>query len=186
MNDDYTFYTNRRRFLKGTGSMVALGSLPAYLTANADDLQASLGELHKHGGIVLYREDEIHSVAFADTLAKAGLESVALTDDLVRQWRDGMGAKAGRAGVPVLGLTSWPDYLLISGMAAEQRKHVQLHMQHAITRPGKPNWSASLALGFMHLPVTADRQTIQSMAATHLADDVIKPNTPTLFSWLIA
>jgi hypothetical protein len=185
MNDDYTFYQDRRRFMKGTGSMLALGSLPAYLTANANDLKVTLGELQQHQGIVVYREDDVHSVAFADTMAKAGLKTVALTDDLVRQWRDGLGEAVSKSGTPLLGLTSWPDYLLLSGLAFEARKYPLLELQHAVEQPGKANWSASLALDYMHLPVTSDRQIIQEMAQQHLSSQSIAPKTPSLFSWLI-
>ena len=49
MNDEYTFPegTGRRRFIKGTGSLVALGSLPGYLTANTEMLASTFGDLQQ-------------------------------------------------------------------------------------------------------------------------------------------
>ena len=186
MNDDYSFFTARRKFVKGTGSLVALGSLPAYLTASTEELNATLNELKQTQGLVLYRESDTHSIAFADMLSRAGLKAVALTDDLVRQWRDGLGNLARKAGVPILGLTNWPDYLIINGLAAEQKKRVQLELQHSVVQSGKENWSASLALDYMHLPLEADKKTIQNLAKEYQGEHTIKPNTSTLFSWLIA
>jgi hypothetical protein len=186
MNDDYTFMKDRRRFMKNTGSLAALGSLPAYLTANPAELKSPLNELQQHQGIVLYREALTHSVAFADTLANAGLKAVALSDDLVRQWRGGLGEELSVAGKPVLGLTNWTDYFVISGLAAEQRKHVLLEMQHMEEQPGTANWSANLAAAFLHLPVNADQGSIQALMQDTLSGQTIKTGNKTLFSWLIA
>lgn len=189
MNDDYSFLTNRRRFVKGTGSLVALGSLPAYLTANVEELRDSLGGIQQ--GVVLYREQSNHAVDFAGVLARAGLTAVAMSDDLVRQWRDGLGHIAGGQGVPVTGLTNWADYRVISGLVAEEsairRKHVLLEMQHAVAQSGNEDWAKQLATGYLQLPIAADRENIQGLLRGILAGQpVIKPGTPSLFSWLIA
>ena len=60
MNDEYSFLkgTGRRRFIKGGGSLVALGSLPAYLTAKPERLVQPLAELQQRRGMVLYRDND--------------------------------------------------------------------------------------------------------------------------------
>ena len=184
MNDDYSFFSERRRLLQGTGSLVALGTLPAYLTANPEALQISLDGLQQREGLVVFRDDEPHAVTFVDILARAGLITRPLGDDPVRQWRDTLGSEAGRAGVPLMGLTSWPDYLLLSGLAREHHKQVQLVMQHVVDQPDVQNWSAGLAVDYLHLQGGAD--AIEGLAKKHLAGRQHTPNTRTLFSWLIA
>lgn len=194
MNDDYSFYTNnaltsRRRFMQGTSSLMALGSLPGYLSANTNALHDTLGELQQQHGVVFYRPDEAHSVAFADTLSQFGLVTVALTDDPVRQWRGEAGILASKAGNPVLGLTSWMDYLLISGLAAGEspgkRKYVQMELQHAIVQPGNRNWSAHLALAHLQLPKQAGREQMQAHIEAMLENTAVEPGTPSLFSWML-
>lgn len=187
MNDDYSFLKERRAFIKRSSGLVALGSMPAYLTANTENLQSGIEGIQQHEGIVLYSEKEMHSVAFADTMAKAGLETVALTDDLVRQWRDGLGNKISQSGAPVIGLSNWPDYLVLSGLAAEARLHVMMEMQHPVEQPGKDNWSARLAVGFLHLPQQAGREKAATLVKEFLADQKqLSPGEKSLFSWIIA
>jgi hypothetical protein len=184
MNDDYTFLTNRRRFVQGTGSLVALGSVPAYLTANEDELQDFLGGIQQ--GVVLYRKQVSHAVDFAGVLARAGLTAVALSDDPVRQWRDGLGDIAGGQGVPITGLTNWADYLVLSGLAAEQRKHVVLEMQHPVTQPGSENWPTNLATGLLQFPFQANRKFIAQLVAEIMAGQPgVRPGETSLFSWII-
>jgi len=195
MNDDYSFYTgprriNRRGFIRDTGSLVALGSLPAYLNASTAAVSAGIDGLLQDGGIVLYRQEDAHSVAFASMLANANINAVALGDDPVRQWRDGLDKKSGatgiRAKVPLIGLTSWPDYLLISGMASEQRQHVLLHMQHHVSSTMQETWAAKLAGDYLQLPTGADRPVLSAFADRHTQNQAVKPGERTLFSWLIA
>ncbi|GEM_PF-741077 len=192
MNDDYSFYNSnrhrnsRRQFMKGTGSLVALGSLPAYVRAGPEGLHGHLGGIMDRQGIVVFRQDDAHSVAFAGTLEKAGLEAIALTDDPVRQWRDGLGDKVAASAGPVMGLTSWPDYLILNGLAAEHRKLVQLEIQHAVEQTGHHNWSASLAIGYLQLPVKAGRDEVHELAKEFLGEETVPVGTPSLFSWLIA
>ncbi len=187
MNDEYTFPegTGRRRFIKGTGSLVALGSLPGYLAANTEMLASTFGDLQQRQGIVLYRDNEIHSRIFADTLSAAGIHPVALTDDPVRQWRNSLQAMPGDNGMPLMGLTNWADYLIISGLAAEQRRHVMLELQHAVHQPEKKNWSGELAVEYLQIPETADKNLLQAQFSKTLTRP-ISPGSRSLFSWLIA
>ena len=185
MNDEYSFPSARREFIKGTGTLVALGSLPGYLTANTELLKTTLSGMQQRQALVIYREEEINSLAFADTLSRAGIKAVALSDDPVRQWRNSLSQLMGNKGLPLMGLSNWPDYLMISGLAAEHRKHVILEIQHVSEQPEKKNWSAELALDYLHLPASLDKESVQR----HFSETPttkINPGTRTLFSWLIA
>lgn len=194
MNDEYTFPLenksfvgkSRRRFIKGTGTLVALGSLPAYLSADTVALRSTLDVLKKRQGIVLYKESELHSLAFADTLSQAGLKPVVLTDDLVRQWRDGLGQLIEKTRQPILGIGNWADYLVINGLAAEQRRHVLVELQHPVEQVGKQNWASTLALDYLHMPENANRKTVQAHFESSDGKEKIQPGTRTVFSWLIA
>ena len=186
MNDEYTFPSGRRGFIKGTGTLVALGSLPGYLTANTESLQATLGDLKQRQGIVLYKKSDLHSLAFADTLSQAGIKPVAMSDDLVRQWRDGLGELVRQSAQPIMGLGNWSDYFVIRGLAAEQRKHVVLELQHAVEGPGKENWAASLALDYLHMPQTAEQNILQNYFEKTVTNKKIKSGSRSVFSWLIA
>ncbi len=187
MNDEYSFPEGsaRRRFIKGTGSLVALGSLPGYLTANTQMLASTFGDLQQRQGIVLYRDNDIHSRTFADTLFAAGFHPVALTDDPVRQWRNSLEQMSGDNSMPLMGLTNWADYLIISGLAAEQRRHVMLELQHAVYQPEKKNWPGELAVEYLQVPETADKELLQAHFSKTLTRP-LSPGTRSLFSWLIA
>lgn len=189
MNDEYSFLkgTGRRRFIKGGGSLVALGSLPAYLTAKPEMLVQPLAELQQRRGIVLYRDNDLHSRSFAENLSATGIHAVALTDDPVRQWRKSLSQMAAEKGMPVMGLSNWADYLMISGLAAEQRKHVMLELQHAVYQPQaeKESWSCELALEYLQLPEITDKDLMQTHFSK-LLDRKLRPGTQSLFSWFIA
>lgn len=186
MNDDYSFYSSRRRFIRRTGSLVALGSLPAYLHADTTAFNAGVNSMLRQQGLVLFREEDAHSAAFAATMAEAGLETVALSDDLVRQWRDSLGDLVGRQSMTVIGLTNWADYLLINELSREQRKHVMLEIQHQMAKSSAINGAATLAAGYLHLPFTADRETLADFAREVVGNPPLQAGQRTLFSWLIA
>lgn len=185
MNDDFSFLT-RRRFVKSSSSLVALGTLPVCLTTNAEELSASLGGLQQQHGVVLYRHSQSHALAFATTLSQAGFRTIALQDDPVRQWRDGLGTLAAQSEGPLLGLSNWADYLLVRGLAAEQRKHVMLEVQHSINQPGNVNWPVDVAEGYLRLTPAMDNRSLAKLLQKPVTQNAVTPGTPTLFSWLVA
>ena len=192
MNDDYSFYTSRRHFMTGTGSLVALGSLPGYLTANEEALN-SLHESPAQNSIVMYRPENTHSVTFARVLQQAGYESVELKDDPVRQWRDQLSQAVCEDGAALAGLTGWTDYLMLSGLAVEARKHVLLEMQHPVEQAEYPQWPAELALSLLQMPGADNsdnkkkQDSVQAIMREALSTQrAITPGELTLFSWVIA
>lgn len=133
--------------------------------------------------LVLYRADQADSAGFAQTLAEAGCATRALAADVVRQWRDGLGAEAAVPGRLLLGLGSWDDQLLLQGLAAEQRRHPLLLLQHPPqTRTG--TWATGHAqelLQALQSGSPARQAALESLARRH----ALQPAAPARFSWVI-
>jgi hypothetical protein len=50
---------------------------------------------------------------------------MVLAEDPVRQWRDQSGDWLQRSDTRLMGITRWPDFLMLRGLAAESRRHVR-------------------------------------------------------------
>ena len=101
----------RRRFLQQSSGAVAVATLG---TATA----ASAGDNHT---LVLYRPEDAESRAFAEAMHNKGMLTVALGNDVVRQWRDELQALVVQQGCKMMGRTGYADYFLLRGLAAEHR-----------------------------------------------------------------
>ena len=184
MNDDYSFYPARRRFMRRTGSMVALGSLPVMINTATPAFARGEDSLLQANTIVLFREEEIPSAAFAATLASAGLQGVALRDDPVRQWRDELVSLVAK-GSHLIGLTSWPDYLLLSGQAMELQRRTRLHLPHHARDPAARNWAIDLARAYLNVPGAEEATQLVAFAQANGSAVPATHQDRTLFSWLI-
>src|SRR5689334_12939911 len=51
-----------------------------------------------------------------------GARIMALAEDPVRQWRDQSGDWLQRRDTRLMGITRWPDFLMLRGLAAESRR----------------------------------------------------------------
>ena len=100
----------RRRFLQQGSSAAALAAI-APTDVNATDSRA----------LVFYRAEDAVSVEFAAAMQSKGMRAVALTDDVVRQWRDELQSLVVDHGYKMLGRTGYADYFLLRGLAAEHR-----------------------------------------------------------------
>jgi hypothetical protein len=58
-------------------------------------------------------------------LQRNGAQHVALTDDPVRLWRGELKALLAHPDTRLVGVTLWADFLIVRGLAAESRRHVQ-------------------------------------------------------------
>jgi hypothetical protein len=54
-----------------------------------------------------------------------GAHIVMLGEDPVRQWRDASAVWLAQRDARLLGITRWPDFLMLRGLAAESRMHVR-------------------------------------------------------------
>jgi hypothetical protein len=105
---------DRRRMLQTTAAVVAAASLPT-LSKQAGALTLVDATL---------TESELHA---AGVSARTSAEAVQ--PDLVRQWRDGLGAEIAAADT-VTAYVRWDKALLLVGLARESRiayRAVQLH-----------------------------------------------------------
>jgi hypothetical protein len=50
---------------------------------------------------------------------------MSLDGDLVRMWRDDLGAELRNPETQLMGLTRWADLLIVRGLAAESRRHLR-------------------------------------------------------------
>lgn len=107
----------RREFLQVAGA-AALTSASAMAAPSAEARS-----------LVVYRVDDAQSRAFAEAMQVQGMQVVALGNDVVRQWRDELQPLVIEQGYRLLGRTSYADWFLLRGLAAEHRMFPQLEQQ---------------------------------------------------------
>lgn len=161
--------TTRRRFLAGGGALVLT---PVHSIAALDLDTTYWLQQHLRAGeaLVLYRQDAAAAAGFATTLAEAGIETQRLEQDVVQQWRTGLGRRFVERKQLLLGLGDWNDYCLLRGLAAECRRFPLLELQHPAG--GDAVWAASHARALLQLQRTP---TASPAAAVG----------PGLFTWII-
>ncbi len=110
---------NRRQLLVGSACTLA-----AALTAGTA-LAAEEGAAFTDSASLVLHDPHIPLAAgLEQRLRMNGARIIALAGDPVRMWRNELGELlAPRARL--LGVTRWPDFLVIRGLAAESRRHVR-------------------------------------------------------------
>jgi hypothetical protein len=104
---------SRRHLLIGGATAAGALTLPAHHTWAAAD---------GHGDTVLLHDRRVTSDAtFID---RVQARVIVLGDDPVRQWRDESADWLTR-DARLMGITRWPDFLMLRGLAAESRRHVR-------------------------------------------------------------
>lgn len=68
-----------------------------------------------------------------DRLAQGGAQHLPLQSDPVRQWRDDAGRLLARRETRLLGVTLWPTFLLVRGLAEESGRRVRYQRLDATT-----------------------------------------------------
>jgi hypothetical protein len=110
---------SRREVLIGGAAVAGAGAL-APITA-----QAAVDAVNSRGVSVLLHSGRITpDAALLDKARQRGARIVTLGEDPVRQWRDESAAWLVPPNARLLGITHWPDFLLLRGLAAESRRHV--------------------------------------------------------------
>lgn len=105
---------DRRQFC--SWSSLALAGMPGTLLASTVVQSPRLEE-----ALVLYRDVNPAAREFAELMVREGRQARAMEADLVRQWRRGLGAYLDEGGL-LMGYSDWNDWLLLRGLAAEQRR----------------------------------------------------------------
>lgn len=113
--------TSRRDVLAGAGLALAGGALPAAASAGG----ASPSSTATSALIVLQDPRLPLPQDVQQQLDAGGARVIALEADPVRMWR---GAQAGLLSAPstrLLGVTTWPKFLLVRGLAEESGRRVR-------------------------------------------------------------
>jgi hypothetical protein len=168
-------YTSRREFLAGTAVALTSATVPLDTLAAADTRK-----LAARPALVLYQAHDAHATAFADELAGAGFATLALTDDPVRQWRDGLGRLVLDENFILLGLSNWSDYSVLRGLAAEHRRFPLLERQQR--KQAGTAWARQQARGLLAL---ADAHDLQEALHELNGKAQQRSAAPSLFSWVI-
>ena len=113
--------TSRRQLLAGGGWAVATAATVSG-TAVAG---ASLPDLAGSASVILHDHRFALPADMQQRLSANGARIVALGDDPVRMWRTEIGTLLGQRDTRLLGVTRWPEFLLVRGLAAESRRHVR-------------------------------------------------------------
>lgn len=120
--------TTRRQFVAGA----TLGSGLAALALQANAQTTAPGQ--PRPTVVLHdRRIQIEPALRARLIAE-GARFVELEEDPVRQWRSESSALLADPATRLLGVTTWPQLLMVRGLAAESRRHV---LQESIERNGE-------------------------------------------------
>jgi hypothetical protein len=172
---------DRRDFIASVLGFASVGGFAGATTlAQAAGLQSAASD----AVLVLYRTDIQESAAFAAAWSDAGVGTQALAGDVVRQWRDGLGRQFGERQGLLVGLGSWDDQVLLQGLAAEQRRHPLLVMQHPL-KEQQADWAVlhaqELQVLLQHASTDQQERALQALAKRH----DLQLRTPSLFSWVL-
>jgi hypothetical protein len=120
---------DRRRVLQTTAGVLAAASLPRFGTKAGAltlvDATLSERELHAAGAWVganaaTSANTKASANAKVSAVFRVSANAAAIQPDLVRQWRDGLGARVAGAEV-VTAYVRWDKALLLVGLAREAR-----------------------------------------------------------------
>ena len=167
-------YTSRRVFLACTAVALTGASVPAVaLTAQHTRMFSG------RPALVLHQAHDTHAVAFANEFARAGFATLALTDDPVRQWRDGLARLALEERFVLLGLGNWSDYVVLRGLTAEQRRYPMFELQ--LRRMADSAWARQHARDLLMCAAADDPRA----ALRNLSRAAECITTTSSFSWII-
>ncbi len=168
-------YKSRRDFLAGTALALTSATVPLPTFA-----AKTMRKLAGRPLLALYQPHDAHATAFADELAAAGFATLALTDDPVRLWRDGLGRLVTTENVVLVGLSNWTDYTVLRGLAAEHRRFPLLERQQR--KMAGTAWARQQARDLARLAETAE---LQNALNTLNTGHQTRSAAPSLFSWVL-
>ncbi len=113
---------SRREVLAGAGMALAGSAFPSQRAGAASGIDAAVA-----GGATVMLQDVRYALpdSVRRQLAGNGVQLMQLAADPVRQWR---GESAGLLAVRttrLLGVTRWPEFLLVRGLAEESGRRVR-------------------------------------------------------------
>jgi hypothetical protein len=114
---------NRRQLLQAAGSVGS--ALPLAAHANAPAPADEMKDAAAYATVILHDPRVPIDATVQAQLTRNGARHIALTDDPVRLWRGDLKALLSHPGTRLFGVTLWADFLIVRGLAAESRRHVQ-------------------------------------------------------------
>ena len=113
---------SRRQFLQGSVTLSGAGALAA--TGNVAQASAALLAASK-ASVVLHDPRLAMDAKIVASLEASGARFIALHGDPVRQWRGAQSGLLAHRDTRLFGVTRWPDFLIVRGLAAESRRRVR-------------------------------------------------------------
>jgi hypothetical protein len=132
----------RRGVLTGAAALAGVTSLPQILNASAV-------------GHVVVDDRLAQSAAFASGFQGARIHRVSALDDLCNRWYTRMRQAVRADGRQVAGLTSWLDYIVMHGCAAEIGYRSTFHNEHLTQPDSAQSWARTMGQALAsgaHLP----------------------------------
>lgn len=119
-------HTSRRQFLQGSVALTGAGALvTANASAAASTSATAMLQAASKASVVLHDPRLVLDDAVVARLQAAGASFIALTTDPVRQWRGAQRDLLAARDTRLFGVTRWPDFLIVRGLAAETRRRVR-------------------------------------------------------------
>jgi hypothetical protein len=129
----------RRGVLTGAAAIAGVTALPQFLNAHP----AVRGVI----GHVVVDERLIHSAAFAAGISGSRIHTVSALDDLCNRWYTQLRRQVLAEGGHIAGLTTWIDYVVMRGCAAEIGYVGTFHAEHLVGAGGVQYTSWAQAMG---------------------------------------
>jgi len=124
MNTDW----NRRRVLGATLGIAGAACLPGRAPRAATASDGNVARSAVAARLVVVQDGRYAaSRREADELAPHARLTIDARDDLARLWYRGLAASAARTPLVLAGLTTWSDYLVLKGCAAEAGLRASRH-----------------------------------------------------------
>jgi hypothetical protein len=118
-------HTSRRQFLQRSAALTGAGALGAAAAVTPVSAAASAALQSASKATVVLHDPRlaIDSKVVASLKAR-GVRIVALEGDPVRLWRGAQRELLAHRDTRLFGVTRWPDFLIVRGLAAETRRRV--------------------------------------------------------------
>ena len=120
MNRPAPWTATRRQFLAGTAIAAAGACAPLLVLARQEKAEPDFA-----GSVIVHDAHLPMEPAVRQRMVAGGARILPLGGDVVRQWRDVIAPLLQTSGAQLLGITGWPDFLMLRGLAAESRRHVR-------------------------------------------------------------
>jgi hypothetical protein len=123
---------NRRQVLAGAGAGAALAG-SAFIPRHPDNAGGDTAA--ERAGTTVILQDPRHALPedVIRRLGGNGARVIGLETDPVRQWRGEAAALLAARDTRLLGVTRWPQFLLVRGLAEESGRRVRHQQLNAVS-----------------------------------------------------